>query len=69
MQIRYIELNPVRAAMVKDPAHYSWSSYQSNGLGKQVILLTPYTKDWVRQMKKGSHIILNYLNIRSKENC
>jgi putative transposase len=23
---RYIELNPVRAAMVEDPAHYRWSS-------------------------------------------
>ena len=31
---RYIELNPVRAGMVTDPAHYSWSSYQINGLGK-----------------------------------
>lgn len=30
---RYIELNPVRAGMVDDPAHYSWSSYRGNGLG------------------------------------
>ena len=30
---RYIELNPVRAGMVDDPADYSWSSYQGNGLG------------------------------------
>jgi putative transposase len=26
---RYIELNPVRAAMVDDPAHYRWTSYRS----------------------------------------
>src|SRR5262245_51438159 len=26
---RYIELNPVRAGMVKDPAQYRWSSYSS----------------------------------------
>lgn len=26
---RYIELNPVRAGMVDDPAHYQWSSYRS----------------------------------------
>ena len=26
---RYIELNPVRARMVADPADFSWSSYQS----------------------------------------
>jgi len=38
---RYIELNPVRAAMVEDPAHYRWSSYRFNGLGKPNPLLTP----------------------------
>jgi len=31
---RYIELNPVRANMVKDPSEYQWSSYQINALGK-----------------------------------
>jgi putative transposase len=31
---RYIELNPVRAAMVSDPAQYRWSSYRQNGLGQ-----------------------------------
>ena len=30
---RYIELNPVRAAMVDDPAHYRWTSYRHNALG------------------------------------
>jgi len=30
---RYIELNPVRADMVKDPGEYRCSSYQINGLG------------------------------------
>ena len=39
---RYIELNPVRAGMVKDPAEYSWSSYQCNALGKKSELLTPH---------------------------
>ncbi|WP_299268137.1 transposase [uncultured Psychrosphaera sp.] len=39
---RYIELNPVRANMVADPAEYSWSSYQCNGLGKRSKLLTPH---------------------------
>ena len=37
---RYIELNPVRAAMVDDPAHYCWSSYRANGLGQPDALLT-----------------------------
>jgi putative transposase len=39
---RYIELNPVRAAMVDDPAHYRWTSYRANALGKADDLLTPH---------------------------
>lgn len=31
---RYIERNPVRAKMVKDPAHYPWSSYGHYAYGK-----------------------------------
>ncbi|MDO6763758.1 transposase [Agarivorans sp. 1_MG-2023] len=39
MQVcRYIELNPVRANMVSDPADYSWSSYQCSALGKRSSL-------------------------------
>lgn len=37
---RYIELNPVRAAMVEDPAHYRWTSYRANGLGQPNARLT-----------------------------
>ena len=39
---RYIELNPGRAGMVDDPAHYPWSSYRANGLGQADALLTPH---------------------------
>ncbi|MBF0471932.1 MAG: transposase [Gammaproteobacteria bacterium] len=39
---RYIELNPVRADMVNDPAEYSWSSYPCNALGKQCKMHTPH---------------------------
>jgi len=39
---RYIELNPVRAGMVVDPADYVWSSYQCNGLGRSSELYTPH---------------------------
>ncbi len=39
---RYIELNPVRAGMTDDPAHYRWSSYRANGLGLADALLTPH---------------------------
>ncbi|MGS2717036.1 transposase [Eionea flava] len=41
---RYIELNPVRANMVDDPAHYVWSSYQCNGLGKESQLCSPHSQ-------------------------
>ena len=40
--MRYIELNPVRAAMVDDPAHYRWTSYRSNALGQANERLTPH---------------------------
>jgi len=39
---RYIELNPLRANMVDDPADYKWSSYQVNALGKITELCTPH---------------------------
>ncbi len=39
---RYIELNPVRAGMVHDPADYEYSSYRSNALGKSDGLCTPH---------------------------
>jgi len=40
--MRYIELNPVRAEMVRSPAHYRWSSYRHNGQGKEDALVTPH---------------------------
>ena len=39
---RYIELNPVRARMVKKPEHYPWSSYQTNALGHDSPLVKPH---------------------------
>ncbi|MGS2724397.1 transposase [Porticoccus sp. GXU_MW_L64] len=38
--MRYIELNPVRANMVKSPAYYRWSSYRCNGQGRVNPLVT-----------------------------
>ena len=40
--MRYIELNPVRAAMVEDPARYRWTSCRGNALGQASALLTPH---------------------------
>lgn len=39
---RYIEMNPVRANMVKHPIDYPWSSYAANADGKKVEWLTPH---------------------------
>jgi putative transposase len=39
---RYIELNPIRAGMVADPADYRWSSYRANALGAADPLLSPH---------------------------
>jgi putative transposase len=38
---RYIELNPVRAAMVDAPGEYAWSSYHANACGRADVLVTP----------------------------
>lgn len=37
---RYIELNPVRAGMAKDPGDYRWSSYRGNAMCVDDSLLT-----------------------------
>ncbi|MDO6568574.1 transposase [Alteromonas sp. 1_MG-2023] len=39
---QYIELNPVRAAMVSTPCEYKWSSYAINALGVKSTLCTPH---------------------------
>ena len=38
----YIELNPVRAAMVQSPGDYRWSSYAANACGHTDALVTPH---------------------------
>jgi putative transposase len=42
--MRYIELNPVRAAMVETPAEYPWSSYRKNALGQADELVIPHSE-------------------------
>jgi putative transposase len=38
--MRYIELNPVRAGIVKHPQDYPWTSYRANALGAADELIT-----------------------------
>jgi len=40
--MRYIENNPVRARMVRNPKNYPWSSYHANALGAVDRLVTPH---------------------------
>lgn len=40
--MRYIELNPTRANMVRSPGQYRWSSYRHNSQGKDDKLVTPH---------------------------
>jgi putative transposase len=51
---RYIELNPVRAGMVDDPAQYRWSSYRANGLGQADALLTPHDAYLAQEADAGA---------------
>ena len=39
---RYIELNPLRAAMVAHPADYQWSSFAQNAGSAEKDLVTPH---------------------------
>lgn len=39
---RYIEMNPVRAGLVRRPDEYRWSSYSANGRGEMSSLVTPH---------------------------
>ena len=41
--MRYIELNPVRANMVKSPGAYRWSSYGKNARGKPNTLVQSHS--------------------------
>lgn len=52
---RYIELNPVRADMVKHPRDYPWSSYRFNAEGKANEILTPnyqYTRLAIEELDR-----------------
>jgi putative transposase len=41
--MRYVEMNPVRAAMVRHPGDYRWSSFAANAMGRTDPLVTPHS--------------------------
>ncbi len=57
--MQYIELNPVRAGMVKHPADYPWSSYSANGQGQSNAILTPHN-EYLSLAKEQSERLKNY---------
>jgi len=65
--MRYIELNPVRATMAEDPAHYRWISYRANALGQTSPLLVPHSVylPLLRPTKHGKPPTFTYSGIIS----
>lgn len=53
---RYIELNPVRAGMVEQPAEYRWSSYRANAQGEANALLSAHPIYRVQGLDKESRM-------------
>ncbi len=56
---RYIESNPVRAGLARDPGDYPWSSYAANALGSPSSLLTDH-EEYVRLGACASERRANY---------
>jgi len=56
---RYIELNPVRAGMVRHPRDYRWSSFHANGEGRADALLSPH-EEYLRLAKTDSERLVAY---------
>ena len=66
--LHYIELNPVRAGMVKDPGDYRWSSYTAHGFGRDIAMWTPHSlylslgDDGISRQKKYRELMRENLN-------
>jgi putative transposase len=57
---RYIELNPVRAGIVKNPENYSWSSHLFNAYGINSNLCTQHDE----YLNLGEHILMRQNNYK-----
>jgi putative transposase len=54
---RYIELNPVRAGMVRLPGEYPWSSYRHNGMGMTIGFITEHSIYTNLEQTRSSRIL------------
>lgn len=59
---RYIELNPVRAGLVRRPQDYEWSSYRCNAFGQPNPMLTPRS-EFLAIGRTTSERLLAYRNL------
>lgn len=59
---RYIELNPVRAALVDEPREYPWSSFQANALGSPDPVVTPHP-EYLALGETGERRLAAYLSL------
>lgn len=60
--MRYIEMNPVRANMVKHPAEYKWSSFSCNALGVNRELVQSHSVYQLLDKRKDRRV-KKYLNL------
>ena len=67
--VRYVHLNPVRAAIVKNPEDYNWSSYRSyTGAADYVWLNQGLVIDvFGRQSGDGAERLTNYTQMNNEE--
>jgi putative transposase len=56
---RYIELNPVRAGLVRSAREYKWSSYRANAVNLPDGLVTP-SPEWLALGKSGAERAKQY---------
>jgi putative transposase len=67
---RYIELNPVRAGMVRHPRDYPWSSYHRRALGHPDDLVDedPWYLSLGNTTKDRAHVYANWLEASIADN-
>ncbi|MFM9912861.1 MAG: transposase [Methylophilaceae bacterium] len=63
---RYIEMNPVRAEMMKQPKNYLWSSFHANGEGQSSAIITPH-EEYLRLGKTMEERLAAYNALFNKE--
>jgi putative transposase len=61
---RYIERNPVRAGIVKDPSEFLWSSYNfyAKGARDSIVTVNPLYPTLGKTPRKRQRIYQKYIN-------